>query len=114
MILQFSGRLQGVYPPKDISKFDKRVPLNIVARGVIQCGTEQKVGITADQVNGYRCTLWVAASEVDTIQTRLQSYVGTQVTFEVEHTLVPVKLGTSATTSLVWRDTLLLDTIVLE
>lgn len=114
MILTFSGRLQGVYPPKDSTKFDKRVPLNIVARGVIQCGSEQKVGITADQVNGYRCTLWVSADTADEVITRLQSYVGSAVSFQVDHVLVPVKLGTSATTSLVWRDTLLLDTVTVE
>lgn len=114
MQISFNGRLQGVYLPKDPSKFNSRVPLNLVGRGVIQVGTESKIGVTTDQVQGYRCTLWVDADESTAVHDRLVSLVGKQVAFEVLHELVPVKVSGSTMTSMSWRDSMLLDTLAIE
>lgn len=114
MKLVFSGRLQGVYQPKEVDKFPKRVPLNLVGRGVVQVGSIADVGVTCDQVSGYRSTLWVSADEVTAVYDRLVALVGRHVTYEVDHVLVPVKLPGSTLTNLAWRDTVELDSLVIE
>lgn len=114
MKLVFSGRLQGVYQPKELDKFPKRVPLNLVGRGVIQVGPVAEVGVTVDQVSGYRCTLWVNADEVTAVYDRLVALVGRQVSYEVDHVLVPIKVSGSTITQIAWRDSMELDSLAVE
>lgn len=114
MQIVFSGRLQGVYQPKDLAKFTRRVPLNLVGRGVIQIGSSAEVGVTLDQVQGYRSTLWVDADELTAVFDRLAALVGRDVTFVVDHELIPQKVSGASVSQLVWRDSVQLDSLAVD
>jgi hypothetical protein len=114
MQIVFTGRLQGVYQPKDPSKFPRRVPLNVVGRGVIQIGPTPEVGVTLDQVQGYRATLWVDADDLTAVYDRLAALVGRDVSYVVDHELTPQKVAGAAVTQLVWRDSVQLDSLAVE
>jgi hypothetical protein len=114
MQIVFRGRLQGVYQPKDVTKFTRRVPLNLVGRGVIQIGPVGDVGVSLDQVTGYRCTLWVDAADVSSVFDKLAALVGRDVSYVVDHELVPQKVAGGSISQLIWRDSMQLDSLAVE